>query len=81
MFGEGQKEHSLLISMDDKAYLRPGTDGGVRDTKAGVICDVCEPEKQKQLPQHDFNQAEVNQNQHHFGSFGNTLRRLKRKKS
>jgi len=61
MFGEGQKEHSLLISMDDKAYLRPGTDVGVRDTKAGVIYDACEPEKQKQLPQHDFNQAEVNQ--------------------
>ena len=61
MFGEGQKEHSLLISMDDKAYLRPGTDVGVRDTKAGVIYDVCEPEKQKQLPQHDFNLAEVNQ--------------------
>ena len=61
MFGEGQKENSLLISMDDKAYLWPGTDVGVRDTKAGVIYDVCEPEKQKQLPQHDFNQAQVNQ--------------------
>ena len=60
MFGEGQKEHSLLISMD-KAYLRPGTDFGVRDTKAGVIYDVFEPEKQKQVPQHDFNRAEVNQ--------------------
>ena len=60
MFGEGQKEHSLLISMD-KAYLRPGADVGVRDTKAGVIYNVCEPEKQKQLPQHDFNQVEVNQ--------------------
>lgn len=57
MFGEGQKQHSLLISMDSKGYLQPGTDVGVRDTKAGVVYDVCEPEKQKQLPQHDFNQA------------------------
>ena len=61
MFANDQTEHSLLISMDDKAYLRPGTDVGFRDTKAGVIYDVCDPEKQRQLPQHDFNHPEVNQ--------------------
>ena len=61
MFGESQKEHSVLISMDDEAYLRPGKEVGVRDTKATVIYDVCQPEKQKQLQQHDFNQVEVNQ--------------------
>lgn len=47
--------------MDDKAYLRPGTDVGARNTKAGVIYDVCNPNEQKKLKQHDFNNPEVNQ--------------------
>ena len=55
MFAEEQKEHSVFISMDDKAYLHPGTDVGARNTKAGVIYDTCDPKKQKQLPKHDFN--------------------------
>ena len=61
MFSESQKKHSLVVSMDDKAYLRPGTDVGARNTKAGVIYDVCDPNEQKKLPQHDFNNPEVNQ--------------------
>ena len=61
MFSENQKEHSLLVSMDDNAYLRPGTDVGPRNTKAGVIYNVCDPNEQKQLPQHDFNVPQVNQ--------------------
>ena len=47
--------------MDDKAYLRPGTDVGARNTKASVIYDVCDPNEQKKLKQHDFNNPEVNQ--------------------
>lgn len=47
--------------MDDKAYLRPGTDVGARATKTGVIYDVIDPEEEKKLPQHDFNHPEVNQ--------------------
>ena len=54
-------EHSLVVSMDDKAYLWPGTDVGARNTKAGVIYYVCDPDEQKQLPQHDFNIPQVNQ--------------------
>lgn len=61
MFSDSQNEHSLLVSMDDKAYLRPGTDVGARNTKAGVIYDVCDPNEAKQLPQHDFNIPQVNQ--------------------
>lgn len=61
MFSESQKEHILVVSMDDKAYLRPGTDVGARNTKAGVIYDVCDPNEQKKLKQHDFNNPEVNQ--------------------
>ena len=61
MFSENQKEHSLVVSMDDKAYLRPGTDVSARNTKAGVIYNVCDPDEQKQLPQHDFKIPQVNQ--------------------
>lgn len=60
MFSVSQKEHILVVSMDDKAYLRPGTDVGARNTKAGVIYDVCDPNEQKKLKQHDFNNPEVN---------------------
>ena len=61
MFSKSQKEHSLVVSMDDKAYLRPGTDVGARNTKAGVIHEVCDPNEKKKLQQHDFNNPEVNQ--------------------
>ncbi|CAB4005466.1 RNA-directed DNA polymerase from transposon X-element [Paramuricea clavata] len=61
MFSENQKEHRLVVSMDDKAYLRPGTDVGARNTKAGVIYNVCDPDEQKQLAQHDFNIPQVKQ--------------------
>lgn len=61
MFSVSQKEHILVVSMDDKAYLRPGTDVGAINTKAGVIYDVCDPNEQKKLKQHDFNNPEVNQ--------------------
>lgn len=41
--------------MYGKAYLRPGTDVGVRDTLSGKIHDVWDKEKhKKRLPHHDF---------------------------
>ena len=40
---------------------------GAWNTKAGVIYDTCDPEKQKQLPQNDFNIPEVNQTPVSFG--------------
>ena len=61
MFAKEQEKHNVVISMDDKAYLRPGTDVGARDTKAGVVYDVTDPIKRRKLPQHDFNQPQVNQ--------------------
>lgn len=61
MFGDHEKDHILLISMDDKAYLRPGTDVGTRATKTGVIYGVIDPELEKNLRQHNFNHLEVNQ--------------------
>ena len=61
MFKPRNKNQSLFISFDDKAYLRPGTDVGVRDVKKGVTFDVTDPQKQKQLPQHDFSEPKVHQ--------------------
>lgn len=52
---EGEKE-GLVISMDDKAYLCPGTDVGMRDVKTARIYDE---EKQRKLPQHNFGIPQV----------------------
>ena len=48
------KELDVEISFDDKAYLRPGTDVGFRETKSGSIFQVADEEKQRKLPLHDF---------------------------
>ena len=45
---EGEKE-GLVISMDDKAYLHPGTDVGMRDVKTTRICYVADEETQRKL--------------------------------
>ena len=44
----------MEISFDDKAYLRPGTDVGFRETKSDSIFQVADEEKQRKLPLHDF---------------------------
>ena len=61
MFSEQSllKRFSLEISMDDKAYIRPGTDVGFKDIKAGVILQLTNEEQQRKLPQHDFVLAKV----------------------
>ncbi|CAH3131899.1 unnamed protein product, partial [Pocillopora meandrina] len=61
MFKEENRARSLMISFDDKAYIRPGSDVGARNVKKGVIYDVSDPSKQKALPQHDFTEAKVHQ--------------------
>ena len=45
MFKPENNNQSLIISFDDKAYLRPCTDVGVRDVKKSVIFDVADPQK------------------------------------
>lgn len=55
------KTRSLVISFDDKDYIRPGSDVGARDVRKGVIYDVSDPSKEKQLPQHDFCEPKVYQ--------------------
>ena len=49
------------VAVEGEGWLRPATDVGTRNTKAGVIYDVCDPNEQKKLKQHDFNNPEVNQ--------------------
>ena len=66
MFNEENKNRSLLISFDDKAYIRPGRDVGARNVKKGVIYDVSDPSKQKALPQHDFFENKVHQTPSYF---------------
>ncbi|CAG2257868.1 unnamed protein product [Mytilus edulis] len=57
---------SLDISFDDKAYIRPGTDVGLRDTKAGKILTLTDESRQRKLPQHDFATPEVYQSPSSF---------------
>ena len=54
IFEKEVEKEGLVISMDDKAYLRPGTDVGMRDVKTARIYDVADEEKPRKLPQHDF---------------------------
>ena len=54
-----EKNDGLVISMDDKAYLRPGTDVGARTVRRKRIF-VSDKSKQKRLPVHDFNVPEIN---------------------
>ena len=47
------------LSFDDKAYLRPGTDCGFRETKASKIIQVSDEKIQRKLPQHDFPASKI----------------------
>lgn len=49
MFGDDEKDYSLLISMDNKVYLCFGIDVGVRVIKIGVIYDVIDFEEEKKF--------------------------------
>ena len=55
----GKDKDGLVLSMDDKTYLRSGTDVGVRNVKAGRIYDVPEKQRKLKLLQHDFSNPQV----------------------
>ena len=61
VFGQDStlKSYGIEISMDGKAYIRPGTDVGYRNTRASVILELSDEEKQNKRPQHDFPVAKV----------------------
>ena len=50
---------SLLISMDDKAHLKPGTDIGAKGARKQVILEPSDISKAIVLPQHDFSEAKL----------------------
>ncbi|XP_035659798.1 uncharacterized protein LOC118404665 [Branchiostoma floridae] len=56
LFGNGtdvSKSHGLIISMDDKAYLRPGTSEGFTSARCQTVLQLAEDSTRK-LPLHDF---------------------------
>ena len=53
------QNNSLVLTMDDKAFLCPGTDVGFLATKSGKIYDLYNHEKQRKPPQHDFSTPEL----------------------
>lgn len=48
IFEPGKEKEGLVVSMDDKAYLRPGTDVGMRNVKAVKIYDVDNDDQRKE---------------------------------
>ena len=56
---EGNKygELSMIVSMDDKAYLRPGTDVGAKGSRKQRI--YTSTEQPCSLPQHDFSNSKL----------------------
>ena len=50
---------SIIISMDDKASLKPGTDVGVKGSRKQSILTPTDMEKGKILPQHDFCESKL----------------------
>ena len=55
MFGIKNKDawhFNLIISKDDKAYIRPGTDVGMTGARTQVIFQPTDEERARKLPQH-----------------------------
>lgn len=62
MFGMQNKDSwqfNLIISKDDKAYIRPGTDVGMTGARNQVIFQPTDEERARKLPQHDFANPKV----------------------
>jgi hypothetical protein len=62
MFGIKNKDawhFNLIISKDDKAYIRPGTDVGMTGARNQVIFQPTNEERARKLPQHDFANPKV----------------------
>ena len=53
------EKYSIELSFGDKAYLKPGTGCGCRETKASRIIQVSDEKSQRKLPQHDFPVSKV----------------------
>ncbi|XP_035690603.1 uncharacterized protein LOC118425678 [Branchiostoma floridae] len=56
---EASRNHGLIISMDDKAYLRPGTSEGFTGARCQSVLQPTEESRTKKLPLHDFPEPSV----------------------
>ena len=56
---EDDRKYALTKSMDDKAYVRPGTSVGLRDVKRGGIFQPCDSKVARKLPKYDWVNEEV----------------------
>lgn len=56
MFGvdDDFASQAVMISMDDKSYMRPDTDIGVKGARKQAILTPADNERSRSLPQHDF---------------------------
>jgi hypothetical protein len=49
----------LIISMDDKAHLKPATDVGAKGARNQVILQPSDVSRSRVLPQHDFSESKL----------------------
>ena len=59
MSSQAMASMSLLISMDDKATVKPGTDIGFKGARKQVILEPTDLSRARLLPQHDFPESKV----------------------
>ena len=53
-YKEQDRKYALIKSMDDKAYVRPGTSVGFRDTKRGGIFQPSDSDVARKLPKYNW---------------------------
>jgi hypothetical protein len=58
-FNEEDRKYALIKSIDDKAYVRPGTSVGLRDVKRGSIFQPSDSDVARKLPKYDWVHKEV----------------------
>lgn len=56
---EAVRNHAIIESRDDHAFLRPGTSVGFQGSRTQKIITPVEAEKQRQLPKYDFPEAKM----------------------
>ena len=56
---DAERNHALIESRDDHAFLRPGTSVGFQGSRTQKVTTPVDPEKQRQLPKYDFPEAKM----------------------
>ena len=58
-YNEEDRKYAFIKSMDDKAYVRPGTSVGLRDVKRAGIYQPSDSDAARKLPKYDWVNEEV----------------------